>query len=117
MVGYYATHPIAFSLLLRRSCLACAWTFALAGLASAGCRKQAIERASYVICESVHADVPWRADVVKESYAIDLGTRTVTPNSNPGLGVSVNEEEVRKHPFQEEIKQRVFYPDGSVGDW
>jgi uncharacterized protein YigE (DUF2233 family) len=51
MVGHHATHPIDFALLLRRSCLACAWTIALAGLALAGCRKQTIERASYVICE------------------------------------------------------------------
>ncbi len=23
----------------------------------------------------------------------------------------------KKHPFQQEILQRTFYPDGSVGDW
>ncbi len=32
------------------------------------------------------------------------------------LGVEVNEEEVHKHPFEQEIIQRTFYPDGSVGD-
>ena len=72
---------------------------------------------SYVICESVHADVPWRHDVVEESFQIDKATRTVTPSARPGLGISVNEAEVRKHPFQQEIHQRVFFPDGSVGDW
>jgi len=25
--------------------------------------------------------------------------------------------EVKKHPFQQELPQRVFYRDGSVGDW
>ncbi len=72
---------------------------------------------SYVICESVHADVPWRNDVVEEGFLVDAATRTVSPNSRPGLGISINEEEVRKHPFQQEIPQRVFYGDGSVGDW
>jgi galactonate dehydratase len=30
---------------------------------------------------------------------------------------SLNEAEVAKHLFQQELAQRVFYPDGSVGDW
>ena len=72
---------------------------------------------SYIICESVHADVPWRDDVVDEGYSVDPATRTVSPNTRPGLGISINEEEVAKHPFEQEIPQRVFYEDGSVGDW
>jgi len=72
---------------------------------------------SYIICETVHADVPWRQDVVQEGFVIDETTRTVTPNSLPGLGITINEDEVRKHPFQQEVPQRVFYQDGSVGDW
>ena len=71
----------------------------------------------YIICESVHADVPWRDEVVEEGFQVDFATRTVSPNLRPGLGVSINEETVRKHPFQQEIPQRVFYSDGSVGDW
>jgi galactonate dehydratase len=72
---------------------------------------------SYIICESVHSDVPWRNEVVSEGYTIDKATRTVRPGNKPGLGVEVNEDEVRKHPFQQEELQRVFYRDGSVGDW
>ncbi|HVJ67620.1 MAG TPA: galactonate dehydratase [Caulifigura sp.] len=72
---------------------------------------------SYIICEAVHADVPWRDEVVQEGHVIELKTRTVTPNTKPGLGVTINEEAVRKHPFEQEILQRVFYADGSVGDW
>jgi galactonate dehydratase len=72
---------------------------------------------SYIICESVHADVPWRQDIVDEGFHIDKATRTVTPNTRPGLGISINEAEVRKHPFQQEALQRVFYHDGAVGDW
>ena len=72
---------------------------------------------SYIICESVHADVPWRADIVEEGFTVDQQTRTVTPNTKPGLGISINEEAVRQHPFQQEVLQRVFYRDGAVGDW
>jgi len=72
---------------------------------------------SYIICESVHNDVPWRDDIVQEGFVVDLKTRTVQPNTKPGLGITINEDEVRKHPFQQEIPQRVFYADGSVGDW
>ena len=72
---------------------------------------------SYVICESVHNDVPWRADVVQEGFQVDPKTRTVRPNSLPGLGVELNEKEIAKHPFQQEQLQRVFYSDGAVGDW
>jgi galactonate dehydratase len=72
---------------------------------------------SYVICETVTSDVPWRADVVEEGFTIEPKGRIVRPNTRPGLGISINESEVKKHPFQQEVLQRVFYADGSVGDW
>lgn len=72
---------------------------------------------SYIICEAVHADVPWRQEVVEEGFTIEPKGRLVRPNTRPGLGITINEAEVRKHPFQQELAQRVFYRDGSVGDW
>ena len=72
---------------------------------------------SYIICETVYEDVPWRQDVVEEGFVIEREGRIVRPNSKSGLGISINEAEVKKHPFEQEIAQRVFYPDGSVGDW
>jgi galactonate dehydratase len=72
---------------------------------------------AYVICETVTEDVPWRKDVVQEGFVIEPKGRTVRPNQLPGLGIEINEAEVRKHPFQQEILQRSFYRDGSVGDW
>ncbi|WP_437207212.1 galactonate dehydratase [Planctomicrobium sp. SH664] len=72
---------------------------------------------NYIICESVHADVPWRNDVVEEGFTVDPKTRTVKPNTRPGLGITINEKEVARHPFQQELPQQVFYADGSVGDW
>ena len=72
---------------------------------------------SYIICETVHADVPWRQDVVEEGFTVEKKGRIVRANTKPGLGITINEKAVKKHPFQQEIAQRVFYPDGGVGDW
>jgi len=72
---------------------------------------------SYVICETVHGDVPWRGDVVNEGFTIETKGRIVRPNQRPGLGVEINEDEVRRHPFQQEELLRTFHRDGSVGDW
>jgi galactonate dehydratase len=72
---------------------------------------------SYIICETVHNDVPWRSAVVREGYTVDLATRTVGPSDRPGLGIEIDEAEVARHPFEQEILQRRFNPDGSVGDW
>lgn len=72
---------------------------------------------SYVICETVHADVPWRQAVVQEGFTVERTGRIVRPNTKPGLGITIDEEEVKRHPFQQEEPQRVFYSDGSVGDW
>jgi galactonate dehydratase len=41
----------------------------------------------------------------------------VTPAGKPGLGVDVEESAIAKYPFKQELLQRVFYADGSVGDW
>jgi galactonate dehydratase len=72
---------------------------------------------SYIICESVHADVPWRRDIVREGFTVEPRGRIVRPNDRPGLGIEIDENEVKKHPFEQELPQRTFYADGSVGDW
>ncbi len=72
---------------------------------------------SYVICEAVHRDVPWRQDVVREGFRVEPKGRIVRPNSAPGLGIEIDEKEIAKHPFEHELPQRSYYADGSVGDW
>jgi len=72
---------------------------------------------SYIICESVHSDVPWRNDICSESFTVEQKGRLVRPGTRPGLGIEINEAEVAKHPYEPEILQRTFYADGSVGDW
>ncbi len=72
---------------------------------------------SYIICEAVHLDVPWRKDVVQEGFVVEREGRIVRPGTRPGLGIEINEAEVKKHPFQQELPQTVFYGDGAAGDW
>jgi galactonate dehydratase len=72
---------------------------------------------SYLICETVHADVPWRADVVREGFVVDESTRTVRAGKAPGLGIELDERVIARYPFKQELPQRVFYRDGSAGDW
>jgi galactonate dehydratase len=72
---------------------------------------------SYLICESVHNDVPWRQDIVSESFVVEKQGRLVRPGTRPGLGIEINEDEVNKHPFAQELPKRHYYADGSVGDW
>jgi galactonate dehydratase len=71
----------------------------------------------YVICETVGDDVPWRYEVVKDAHPLNVQGRTIGPANQPGLGVEINEQAIAKYPFKQELLQRVFYPDGSVGDW
>lgn len=72
---------------------------------------------SYIICETVTEDVPWRKEIVQEGFKIDSTDRTVSPNTKPGLGIEIDEHKVKKYPFKQEVLQRVFYKDGAVGDW
>lgn len=72
---------------------------------------------SYIICETVHLDVPWRQDIVSEGFVVEKNGRIVRPGNRPGLGIEINEAEVAKHPFEQEIPKRTYYADGAVGDW
>jgi galactonate dehydratase len=72
---------------------------------------------SYVICEAVTGDVPWREEVASGSHPVDPAGMLARPSGRPGLGVEIDLEAVAGHPFEPELPQRVFYADGSVGDW
>ncbi|MCA9063216.1 MAG: galactonate dehydratase [Planctomycetaceae bacterium] len=117
------THCGGFTEARRIAALADAYRIALAPhnpqgpVSTAASLEFGFSQPNYIICESVHNDVPWRDEVVQEGFTVDTATRTVTPNSRPGLGIEINEQAVRRHPFEQELPQRVFYRDGSVGDW
>ena len=62
------------------------------------------------------ADVPWRWEVVESSLRTEKGYWL--PSDAPGLGVTVNESEAARHPFQQEVLQSAVYAgDGAVLDW
>lgn len=117
------THCGGFSEARRIAALAEAYRLSLAPhnpqgpVSTAASLEFGFSQPSYVICETVHNDVPWRNDVVQEGFTVEKKGRIVRPNRKPGLGVELNEAEIAKHPFQQEILQRSFYADGSVGDW
>jgi galactonate dehydratase len=72
---------------------------------------------SYIICEAVTEDVPWRSEVAHDSHPVATDGMLVRASGRPGLGIEVDLEAVARHPFEQELPQRVFYRDGSVGDW
>ena len=71
----------------------------------------------YIICEAVTSDVPWRDEVATQSHPIDPAGMLARATDKPGLGIEIDLDVVAKHPFEPELLQRVFYADGSVGDW
>jgi galactonate dehydratase len=56
-------------------------------------------------------------EVVDDSHSIDRDGMRASRGDRPGLGVEIDLDVVREHPFEPELPQRVFYADGSVGDW
>lgn len=72
---------------------------------------------SYLLCEAVTDDVPWRYDVATDHHPLDVLTRTVGPSETPGLGVDIDEAAIAAHPFEPELVETVTYEDGAVGDW
>ena len=58
-----------------------------------------------------------RDDVCTECFEVEKKGRLVRPGNKPGLGIEINEKEVAKHPFQQEMPQRSYYADGAAGDW
>lgn len=64
----------------------------------------------------MHLDVPWRNDVAREGFFVDKKGSQARPGNRPGLGIEIDEDELKKHPFQPETFQRTFYKDGRVGD-
>ena len=117
------THCGGFTAARRIAALADAHRIALAPhnpqgpVSTAAALEFGFSQPGYIICETVHQDVPWRQEVVQEGFTVEPKGRLVRPNTRPGLGLTINEKAVKKHPFQQELEQRVFFKDGSVGDW
>ena len=74
-------------------------------------------QSGYIICETVSNDVPWREEIVINGPVVEEAERIVRPSKLPGLGIEIDEQAIKKYPFQQELPQRVFYDDGAIGDW
>lgn len=70
---------------------------------------------NFLIQEVMRADVPWREDVVQGVPEIRDGC--IQAPTTPGIGVSINEVEAAKHPFEVSTPIQWFHDDGSIADW
>ncbi len=87
VVQFDLTHCGGFTAARRIAALADAYGVALAPhnpqgpISTAASLEFGFSQPNYVICETVHSDVPWRGDVVQEGYQWRLDDRTATPNA------------------------------------
>jgi len=58
---------------------------------------------------------PWVNNFVMEPIKIERGYATLP--KKPGLGVELNEDEIRKHPYKGQDLPRIYAEDGSVTEW
>jgi galactonate dehydratase len=77
----------------------------------------ALSTPNFLIQEDMLTDVPWRWDVVQHQLRTENGHWL--PCDAPGLGVEVDEEQAKKHPFEQEVihSTSVRAPDGAILDW
>ncbi|MBV8970164.1 MAG: galactonate dehydratase [Verrucomicrobia bacterium] len=77
----------------------------------------ALSTPNFLIQEDMLTDVPWRWEVVNSSLQTKEGYWL--PTTQPGLGIEVNEENAKKHPFQQEVMHptTIRAADGAILDW
>jgi galactonate dehydratase len=89
----------------------------LGPVANAAALHFALSTPNFLIQEDMLADVPWRFDVVQHDLKTENGHWL--PTTSPGLGIEVNEEAAKKHPFKQEVMHAttVRAHDGAILDW
>ncbi len=89
----------------------------LGPVANAAALHFALSTPNFLIQEDMLTDVPWRWDVVKHNLKTENGYWL--PCDDPGLGVEVDEEAAKKHPFQQEVLHAttVRARDNAILDW
>jgi len=89
----------------------------LGPVANAAALHFALSTPNFLIQEDMLTDVPWRWDVVRHSLRSKDGYWL--PSDVPGLGVEVDENAARLHPFEQEVIQSLAAraADGAVLDW
>ncbi|MDW4499360.1 galactonate dehydratase [Sulfitobacter sp. D35] len=76
-----------------------------------------ISTPNHIIQEEMVGAVPWYDDVV--AWPIDRKPGRWDLPEAPGLGIEVNEAEIARHPFAQEIlhTRNAVLPDGTIADW
>lgn len=89
----------------------------LGPVANAAALHFALSTPNFLIQEDMLTDVPWRWDVVRSSLVTQDGYWQMT--TAPGLGIEVDEDAAKKHPFEQEVLHptRVRAHDGAILDW
>jgi galactonate dehydratase len=89
----------------------------LGPVANAAALHFALSTPNFLIQEDMLTDVPWRWEVVKHQLRTEGGYWL--PCDAPGLGVEVDEEAARRHPFEQEVLHAttVRAHDRAVLDW
>jgi galactonate dehydratase len=89
----------------------------LGPVANAVALQFALSTPNFLIQEDMLADVPWRWEVVKSSLVTEKGYWL--PSNEPGLGIEVDEERAKDHPFQQEVMNSLSIraPDNAILDW
>lgn len=89
----------------------------LGPVANAAALHFALATPNFLIQEDMLTDVPWRWDVVKSHLATKDGYWL--PCEAPGLGIEVDEEAAKKHPFKQEVmhSMTIRANDGAILDW
>jgi galactonate dehydratase len=89
----------------------------LGPVANAVALQFALSTPNFLIQEDMLADVPWRWEVVKSSLVTEEGYWL--PSHEPGLGIEVDEERAKDHPFQQEVMHSLSIraPDNAILDW
>jgi galactonate dehydratase len=89
----------------------------LGPVANAAALHFALSTPNFLIQEDMLSDVPWRWEVVQHDLQTENGYWLKT--EAPGLGIEVNEEAAKKHPFQQEVihATTVRAHDGAILDW
>jgi galactonate dehydratase len=89
----------------------------LGPVANAAALHFALSTPNFLIQEDMLADVPWRWEVVRHSLTTENGYWL--PSDAPGLGLEVNEDAARQHPFKQEVihSNTIRAHDGAILDW
>jgi galactonate dehydratase len=87
----------------------------LGPVATAAALQVAASIPNFALLETKVDDVPWRAELLTRPLAVVDGYFALP--TGPGLGIAVNWECVRAHPYQAQDLPRATHEDGSVAIW